>query len=1315
MNSKSKRILSIVLAATLAVGPAATLALNEGQADDYTDQVIAMGGTGKGTVFGREYLNDYEADESLIVETALPTSSTTYPDSYPKELIKARSDEELKPIIDGLMKVMTFDEKIYMISMNSDPENRNGVGYMTGIPRLGIPESRLHDGPAGISTSGDAYVETTNPPMQLLASNSWSEDMVAQYGALLGREQVSIGSGWQLGVQYDMARTPFWARAKDSFGEDYLLTSKLSVAQTNGIHSTGGIPMAKHIGAYSTDGDTLLWVEVDEQTLHTAYLYPFESAAKEANVNSIMGTYNRLNGFYVSSNKELQINILRNMWDWRGAMVPDWGANQEFSMALGTDISQSNFSSVRSDVLKSMSAGTVDMVTVDRAVEHSLYALGYSGYLNLVELDEETGLAKEDPTKGTPDKDPIKFERTYAEDRKNGMLDESNEVAQEIAEKGIVMLKNENETLPLTKDDYTGDNSVALIGYGATNLVGGTGGERSFGVLEYMKTPFEAIKEIAGENANITAEVMQDVHGTVIPADYLYQDEAGTKQGLVRTYGILAEDNTSGGGFPGGPGGQGGSTEKKPVDMEGFETGSFCTVDSTIDFTTGHRSFQNNENGTAFEDGDAYTWKGYLKAPQDGEYTLVMQSNGGKGTAKITVDGAVKSASASDGVSWDFYTNDGLNYGATKVTLKKDQLYKVVVTANATSPYRDQGLKFTWITPSDVTDNYQNALTAAAQNDTVVMFTRTGATGHGPVSVTDYDLSLDEISQIKDVQKAAKDHGNKFVLVVFGRTGFSFEGDWLDDTDALIVPYYPGQAGGTALANILTGKVNPSGKLTMTFPKKSEDTLLTIDEETCIERGGDQKNPTADGFTAKYTEGLNFGYRWYDDEGIEPQYPFGFGLSYTTFAYSDYSVKRTGDIGFDVSVKVTNTGDVTGSEIVQVYLGKAASVPQYVQQAEKQLCAFGRVEDLKPGESKVVTMHIEERMLQYWDSELDLIEREDGTKDKWVIADGEREIMVGSSSDNLTWSTTIDVIDEALLPDTDKTTLNKVIAYAEEQMAKDDYIFVDADVRAGFEAALEEAVAVRDNKRSTQPETEKAWTTLVKWIHGLDIRYGDKTLLLEAITAAGTYNLDNYVEAGKQAFKDALAEAQKVYEDKFIDQKTIDDTADALVDAILALRLKANTSNLDALLKQAKAVNFALYTDASVMALKTAIQNAETVLASDPSEDDQAIVDSAADGIQDGMDGLVEKADDSKKDDDSSKTEDPKQDDSSKSDTDTSSNSKPASDVAGAKDQTTSTASASNGKKKNVYTGDATPIALAFSLAGLSALAVLTIGRKKKQ
>ena len=141
-----------------------------------------------------------------------------------------------------------------------------------------------------------------------------------------------------------------------------------------------------------------------------------------------------------------------------------------------------------------------------------------------------------------------------------------------------------------------------------------------------------------------------------------------------------------------------------------------------------------------------------------------------------------------------------------------------------------------------------------------------------------------------------------------------------------------------------------------------------------------------------FDEGIFCGYRWYDKEQGTPLYAFGHGLSYTKLRYSDLTVN-----GQTVSFTVTNTGDITGTEIAQVYLGKA-SVPSHIQSAQKQLCGFARIEQLSPGESRRVSVSIPDRSLCYWDPQSDLISRPDGTKGKRVRATGTRSIYVGPSS-----------------------------------------------------------------------------------------------------------------------------------------------------------------------------------------------------------------------------------------------------------------------------------------------------------------------------
>jgi beta-glucosidase len=195
---------------------------------------------------------------------------------------------------------------------------------------------------------------------------------------------------------------------------------------------------------------------------------------------------------------------------------------------------------------------------------------------------------------------------------------------------------------------------------------------------------------------------------------------------------------------------------------------------------------------------------------------------------------------------------------------------------------------------------------------------------------------------------------------------------WLDEVPAVLEAFYPGQEGGHALANILTGAVNPSGKLTVTFPKRLEDSPSFINFPGTKE--------------VFYGEGIFVGYRYYDKKDIEPLFPFGFGLSYTTFEYSGFQVSKSVKLGESVriSLKVKNTGKVAGKEVVQIYVADRQSS---LVRPPKELKGFKKVA-LEPGESKVVKFSLDQRALSFYDP----------YQRQWVAEPGEFEVLAGSSS-----------------------------------------------------------------------------------------------------------------------------------------------------------------------------------------------------------------------------------------------------------------------------------------------------------------------------
>lgn len=190
--------------------------------------------------------------------------------------------------------------------------------------------------------------------------------------------------------------------------------------------------------------------------------------------------------------------------------------------------------------------------------------------------------------------------------------------------------------------------------------------------------------------------------------------------------------------------------------------------------------------------------------------------------------------------------------------------------------------------------------------------------------------------------------------------GCAVEMPWLDKVKAVLYMGLPGQAGGAAAANLLTGKANPSGKLTETWPLCYDDV------------------PSRDTFgkkTTHYKEGLYAGYRYYDKAGKAVRFPFGYGLSYTQFAYSDLKIE-----GRTVTAAVTNTGSTAGAEVVQLYV---ASPKNSLYRPAKELKGFAKV-SLQPGESQTVRFELNDRSFAVW-------------CDGWQIPAGSYEICVGAS------------------------------------------------------------------------------------------------------------------------------------------------------------------------------------------------------------------------------------------------------------------------------------------------------------------------------
>lgn len=340
-----------------------------------------------------------------------------------------------------------------------------------------------------------------------------------------------------------------------------------------------------------------------------------------------------------------------------------------------------------------------------------------------------------------------------------------------------------------------------------------------------------------------------------------------------------------------------------------------------------------------------YAWSGTINVEKEGGYTFLVQPMPGA-SGSITIDGqraARTGMGAAKKWSGIIPTTDGRDNAIGTTMHLAAGPHRIEVTGN-TSGERPLKIRYSWITPR-ARRNGIDAAVKAARGKTAVAFAWCGA---GTIELPENQDEL--ISRIAAIAR-------KTIVVL--NTGGPVLMPWKDRVSAILEMWYPGQEGGWATADILLGRVNPSGRLPVTFPRRLEDTAAYAPGHP--ERNAPQALPgtagtNADAALVTYSEGLAFGYRWLEQERIEPLFPFGHGLSYTQFTYLELVLRRNSG-GLDARFTLRNSGRVPGSEVVQLYVG-----------TPRKLVAFERIE-LPAGASRIVTLHVAPHTLQFWANE----------------------------------------------------------------------------------------------------------------------------------------------------------------------------------------------------------------------------------------------------------------------------------------------------------------------------------------------------------
>ena len=853
--------------------------------------------------------------------------------------------------VDKLLSKMTLEEKMDLIrgGVEDPAKGQAQAGYLPGVARLGVPSMRFADGPPGLLTRVASQAETAT----MGVAATFSAKDAEQNGVMIGREARSLGIDVALQPFVNIDRDITFARAYNTFGEDPMLTGAMGAAEIRGIQSQDVMAQVKHYVGYDTDS---FHVFIDPQTLHEVYIAPFVNAI-DAGVSSVMCSYNHINGPFACGNADTLKTILKGEIGFKGFVTSDWGGvhsasflNEGLDMEMpGKVPPDSPFAPMMHTFFETSGAKKApptkpNLAALAGMLGGTIPEEPHGGGLDLggFPMDNDNKTLYDDLRDGTVTEATITAaaRRVLYEMDRFGYLDgkqkhevtpqdvEANAaVIQKTAEDSAVLLKNDGGALPLKQEDL---QSVAMIGPGAGQVDAiGTFGERSPGLVERQVGPVEALRKDAA-GAHVAYAVADDMTGAPIPASMLTHDG---QPGLLRT-----------------------------------AAGGKTSVDAELNFT------HSNERSLAAN--GVQKWSGTLTVPRDGEYWLYLQVLGARGiltvdgkevgrtgAAKGTVHGDVQYATQ-DNV---FPTTDGLDNVRRAVHLASGA-HQIEVESMGDTSNQPEQVRLSWTTPEMRARDHEAAIEAAKKAHIAVVFLWTrGKPAFGLPGEQD-----------KLVEEVAAVNPNTIVVL---NSSQPVAMPWLGKVKAVVEMWWPGDEGGWATANVLLGKVNPGGRLPFTWAKRLED--YAANDPAHPERSA----KGVDGKTT-YSEGVDVGYRWFDKEKIEPLFPFGYGMSYTSFAYSDLKVAKAADGGLEVSVRVKNTGSVAGDEVPQVYLDAPLQKPDGVQFAVKTLAAFERV-TLAPGESREVRMHVAPRSLEYWSA----------AEGKWVRA-GDRTVEVGSSSND---------------------------------------------------------------------------------------------------------------------------------------------------------------------------------------------------------------------------------------------------------------------------------------------------------------------------
>jgi len=797
----------------------------------------------------------------------------------------AQSPTGIDKRVDAILSQMTLEEKITYIGGIND-------FFIRPVPRVGIPELKMSDGPMGVHD----YGLTTAYPATIALAATFDADLGLRVGAMLGDDARARGVHFILAPAMNIYRAPMCGRNFEYLGEDPFLASRMAVSLIKGIQSKHVIATAKHFMGNNQEYERhKVSSNIDERTMREIYLPAFEASVKEAKVGAIMDSYNLTNGIHMTQNDYLNNQILKKEWGFRGILMSDWDSTYDGVAAanggLDLEMPSGKFMNVKT-LVAPVNEGKVSVATIDEKVRRILRTAMEFGFFDKPQTDSSIP--------------------PYSQPGRALTLEESR--------KSMVLLKNSGNLLPVDKS-----KTVAVIGPNAYPAVPGGGGSA-------QTKPFASVSFMEGISNYLGAA------GKV-----LYAEDAPDLADVFQRVEFVT-----------GPGGESGLKGEYFNNEQLTGDPALVRTDKTVAFKWGDDSYISGGPVDHF----SIRWTGYFIPKTTDDYKFYTSADDG---VRLYIDGEPVID------DWKRHAETLDSFGKRLEAGKPYQikLEYFEATGGATA-------SFGVAAASESIGKETKAL--AAKADVVIV-----CVGFDPATESEgfdrtFRLPAGQDELIRQISSV-----NKNTIVVITSGGAVDMTRWVDQVPGIIEAWYPGQEGGTALAQILFGEYSPSGKLPASFERQWED------------------NPTFKTYYTKpgelqvdYSEGVFVGYRHYDRATVKPLFPFGYGLSYTTFAYSNLKVSPgAGNLNQPVTVTfdLKNTGKREAAEVAQVYVGDThASVPRPV----KELKGFARVQ-LKPGESRRVSVTLDRRAFSFYDVK----------KKDWSAESGQFGILVGSSSQKI--------------------------------------------------------------------------------------------------------------------------------------------------------------------------------------------------------------------------------------------------------------------------------------------------------------------------